>query len=120
MNKNEIMKNVLTPCYSGVLLKFYENNPYNEIAKTSGGIIVGGEGGKRYKSNETGEIEENIQMIAPAVVIAVGPDCKNVKVGEDVFCYRNIAHPLPYYKKGYYMLNEQNIHCRVTSPKKSI
>jgi len=104
----------LTPCNTGVTLKFYDENPYSVARKTTGGIIIGDEGNRRQRSNETGEMEEDIQMVACAKVIAVGPKCENVKVGEDVFCYKGIAQPIPFLQLGYYNISEQNIMCRVT------
>jgi hypothetical protein len=68
---------------------------------------------QRYKSNETGEMEENDEFVACAKVIAVGPKCENVKVGEDVFVIKHIANPVPIRKLGYYVISEPNILCRV-------
>jgi len=107
-----MIMNELIPCNTGVILKFYEENPYARV-QTSGGILIGDEGNRRQLSNSTGEMEEDIQMVACAKVIAVGPKCENVKVGEDVFCYKGIAQPIPFFKQGYYNISEQNIMCRV-------
>lgn len=115
MNVNDVE---LIPVNSGVLLKFYEDNPYKSIEKTSSGLIVGVESTQKYKSNETGEMEENTQVIICAKVIAVGPECKNVKVGEDVYVIKHFCNPIPFRKLGYYMLAEQNIMCRVASREK--
>ena len=52
-------------------------------------------------------------MVSCAKVIAVGPECKNVNVGEDVYCMRFRAIPVPFRKKGYYIMSEQNITCRI-------
>lgn len=103
----------IIPCNTNVVLEFYEENPYRTIETTDTGLILGIESTKRYKSNDTGEIEDSEEYIACAKVIAVGPDCKNVKVGEDVFAVKHIANPLPFRKKGYRVINEQNIICRI-------
>lgn len=103
----------IVPVNTGVLLQFYDENPYRMIETTETGLIVGIESTKRYKSNETGEIESNEEMVSCAKVIAVGPECKNVKVGEDVYCMRFRAIPVPFRKKGYYIMSEQNITCRI-------
>lgn len=103
----------LVPCNTSVILKFYEDNPYKQIERESNGLILGIESTKRYKSMETGEMEDTEEYIACAKVIAVGPGCKNVKVGEDVFCVKHLATPIPFRNKGYRALNEQNIICRI-------
>lgn len=103
----------IIPCNLSVLIKFYEDNPYRMVEKTSSGLIVGVESTKKHKSNETGEMENNEEVIACAKVIAVGPRCENVKVGEDVFVVKYIANPVPFRKKGYYMVSESNIMCRI-------
>ena len=46
-------------------------------------------------------MEENDEFVACAEVIAVGPKCENVKVGEDVFVIKHIANPCPFRKMGY-------------------
>jgi threonine dehydrogenase-like Zn-dependent dehydrogenase len=103
---------LLQPLNTGVLLKFYDENPYKYIDKTESGLIVGAESTKRYNSNETGEMEQNIHVIKCAKVIAVGPKCENVQIGEDVFVMMAHCVPVPFRKKGYYILHEQNITCR--------
>ncbi len=113
------MTNELVPVNTGVLLKFYDENPYKGVEKTNSGVIIGMDSTQRYRSNETGEMEENIQIVACAKVIAIGPKCENVKVGEDIYCARSLAIPVPYRKKGYYILSEQNITCRVPQQKET-
>lgn len=103
----------IIPCNLSVLVKFYDENPYRKVETMSTGLIVGIESTKKYKSNETGEMENNEEVIACAKVIAVGPKCENVKVGEDVFVVKYICNPVPFRKMGYYMVSESNILCRI-------
>jgi len=103
----------IIPCNTNVVLEFYEENPYRLVEVSDNGLILGIESTKRYKSNETGEMEDSEEYIACAKVIAVGPACRNVQVGEDVFAVKHIANPLPFRKKGYRVINEENIICRL-------
>lgn len=104
----------IVPCNMGVLIKFYEDNPYRAmLSTTKSGLIIGAQSTQRYKSNETGEMEENDEFVACAEVIAVGPKCENVKVGEDVFVIKHIANPVPIRKQSLYIISESNILCRV-------
>lgn len=115
LNKN--IKNINTnktkilPIYSNVVLKFYNDNPYRKIEATEAGVILGIGSTQKYKSNETGEMEDTGEYIACAKVIAVGPNCKHVKEGMDVFAVKGIATPLPYKDMDYYIINESNIIC---------
>lgn len=101
-------------CNSTVILKPYDRNPYRSIKTTASGIIYGLDGNELYLSHETGEMEEARLEVVCAEVIAVGPDCKNVKVGEDIYC-RNIITPVPFDNRGYYAISEQNIICRIVN-----
>ena len=103
----------IIPCNTGVLLKFYDDNPYRVLETTKSGLIVGMQSTQKYRSNETGEMEENDEVVACAKVIAVGPKCQNVEVGEDVYVVKHIAIPVPVRKLGYYILSESNILCRI-------
>lgn len=102
----------IVPCNTNVILKFYEENPYRKIETSESGLLLGVEA-KIHKSNETGEIESNQPCIVCAKVIAVGPDCRNVKVGEDVYVSTFTAAPIPFRNKNYKAVTEQNIICRM-------
>lgn len=104
---------IIIPCNTGVLIKFYDNNPYRAIEKTQSGLIVGMESTKMYKSNETGEMEFNDEVVSCAKVLAVGPKCQNVEEGDDVYVIRHVATPIPFRKKSLYVISEQNIICRI-------
>jgi len=107
----------IIPCNTGVLIKFYDKNPYRALEKTQSGLIVGMESTKMYKSNETGEMEFNNEVVSCAKVVGVGPKCQNVVEGDDVFVVRHIATPCPYRKMGLFIISEQNIMC-VLRPRK--
>ena len=107
----------IIPCNTGVLIKFYDKNPYRAVEKTQSGLIVGMESTKMYKSNETGEMEFNDEVVSCAKVIAVGSKCQNVEIGDDVYVIRHIANPLPFRKMQYDVINEQNIMVRIVKKK---
>ena len=103
----------IIPCNTGVLIKFYDKNPYRAVEKTQSGLIVGMESTKMHKSNETGEMELNDEVVSCAKVIAVGPKCQNLVGGEDVYVIRHIATPIPYKKMGLFVISEQNVICYI-------
>ena len=103
----------IIPINANVLIKPYLKNPYRYIETTESGLIVGIESSKTYKSNETGEIEQNNEVIKCGKVIAVGPACKNVEVGDDVFYTTYSEGKLPFRKKGYIVASETLLMCRI-------
>ena len=103
----------IVPTNANVLIKPYIRNPYRYIETTESGIIVGMESSKTYKSNETGEVEKNNDIVKCGQVINVGPDCKNVKVGDDVLFTAFDELVLPFRKKGYVMVSETRLICRL-------
>lgn len=115
---NNSLKNInndnveIVPCDSRVIVTFYESNPYRYVETTENGFILGLET-TTHKSNDSGEIEENIPGIVCAKVVAIGPECKNVTVGEDVFVYTPTSVPIPFRNKSYRAITEQNIICRM-------
>lgn len=101
------------PCNAALLVKPYDVNPYRKIDTTASGLIVGVESDKTYKSNETGEIEQNNQIVRCGKVIAVGPDAKNVNVGDDVYFTTYNMVPIPFRKQGLVVVSETLIMCRI-------
>ena len=106
------------PLNANVLIQPYIQNPYRYIETTASGLIVGVESSKTYKSNETGEIEQNTEVVKCGKVLAVGPACKNVKVGDDVFYTTYSEAKVPFRKKGYVIVGEGLLVCRITPKKK--
>lgn len=103
----------IIPTNANVLIKPYIRNPYRYIETTESGLIVGIESSKTYKSNETGEVEQNNEVIRCGKVIATGPLCKNVNVGDDVFFTTYSQAVVPFRKKGYVIVGEGLLMCRI-------
>lgn len=107
----------IIPTNANVLVQPYIRNPYRYIETTASGLIVGVESSKTYKSNETGEIEQNNEVIKCGKVLAVGPACKNVNVGDDVYYTTYSEAKLPFRKKGYVIVGEGLLICRIVKKK---
>ena len=103
----------IIPINNNVLIRPYIQNPYRYIETTASGLIVGVESSKTYKSNETGEIEQNNEVVKCGKVLAVGPACKNVNVGDDVYYTTYSEAKLPFRKKGYVIVGEGLLICRI-------
>lgn len=103
----------IIPTNANVLIQPYVRNPYRYIETTASGLIVGVESSKTYKSNETGEIEQNQEVVKCGKVLAIGPSCKNVEVGDDVFYTTYSEAKIPFRKKGFVIVGEGLLICRM-------
>ena len=85
-------------------------NPFQKIRKSESGFIydIGGRA-LEYKNKETGEIEEEQSGIITATVFAVGSECKWVKEGDIVMYTKPSQLPIPFYKQGFYHVNENRV-----------
>lgn len=105
MNGVEIM-----PMYGYALIKPFEQNPFQKIKTTKSGLITDlGGFAPTYKSNETGEIEEEQQFIKVGTVIEVGHKCEFLKPGDIVFYTIASECMIPFYKFGFVVVNENRI-----------
>lgn len=117
MNGVDMSEVDIIPVNNNVLIQPYLQNPYRYIETTASGLIVGVESSKTYKSNETGEIEQNNEVVKCGKVLAVGPACKNVNVGDDVYYTTYSEAKLPFRKKGYVIVGEGLLICRIVKKK---
>lgn len=100
-----------------VIFTKYERNPYRKSSKSKSGLILDtGYDAHEYEfSHETGQMERNDLGIICCNVVAVGPECKYVKPGEDIYL-RNVGiAPVPFGGQDYWAISEQNIICRVVN-----
>lgn len=105
MNGLEIM-----PMFGYVLIKPFEMNPFQQIKITESGIITDlGGMTPQYKSNETGEIEEEQQFIKVGSVVEVGHKCEFLKPGDVVFYTIASETMVPFFKQGLVVVNENRI-----------
>lgn len=105
MNGVEIM-----PMFGYALIKPFENNPFQKVQTSKTGIITDlGGFAPTYKSNETGEIEEEQQFIKVGTVIEVGHKCEFLQPGDVVFYTIASECMVPFYKQGFVVVNENRI-----------
>lgn len=94
---------------TGLLIKPFDENPFQAIKRE--GAIITDLGGMKptYKSRETGDWEEEEQFIHVGTVIDNGPACKWVREG-DIVMWRKVSEtPVPFYKQGLVLVAEQSI-----------
>ena len=99
----------IKPIYEGVLIKPYEENPFQRIHKE--GAIITDLGGMKptYKSNEDGQYHEEESFIRVGLVIDAGPTTKYLKEGDVVMWRRPSEVPVPFFKQNLVLVNEHSI-----------
>ena len=99
----------IMPGTSYLLIKPFDTNPFQEV-KVEGGIITDlGGMTPQYKSNETGEIEQEEQFIKVGTVIETGYECKFVKPGDVVFYTIASATMVPFFRQGFVTVAENRV-----------
>lgn len=100
----------IKPMFSRVLVKPFEQNPFQQIKVSESGLITDlGGMTPTYKSNDTGEWEEERQFIVTGTVIDVGPECKYLAEGDVIFYRVDTAVPVPFFKQGLVSLAENQV-----------
>lgn len=97
----------LIPFGNKIILMPYPTNPYRRVLQ--GSIIVEYDGG--FKNPDSGEWERQKTFVGCAQVIEVGPECKYLKIGDDVFYDTRTVYPVPFYSMGYVLTGESQILC---------
>ena len=105
MNGLEIM-----PVFNYMIIRPYDQNPYQKIKVSSTGLIYDLGGHKpEFKNRDNGEIEEEENFIMVGKVIEVGPETKYVREGDDVFFTKPSQTPIPFFKMGLVYLSELRV-----------
>ena len=99
----------IMPGTSYLLIKPFDTNPFQEV-KVEGGIITDlGGMTPEYKSNETGEIEQEKQFIRVGTVIETGYECKFVQPGDVVFWGIGSETMVPFFRQGFVTVAENRV-----------
>ena len=99
----------IMPLGSNLIVKLFEENPFQRIVK-QGSLIVDLGGQKpQYKNTDNGQIEEEENFVKVGVVQEVGPECKYVKPGDTVFTSKPSLVPIPFYKQNLHYLSEMRV-----------
>lgn len=99
----------IKPMHSRILIKPFEQNPFQRVTVKNGIITDLGGQAPTYFNTDNGQIEEEKEFIKTGVVIEVGPDCKYVKEGDVVFYRVDLQCPVPFFKQGLYTVTENNL-----------
>lgn len=109
----QIAKNVETieimPIGSNIIVKLFEENPFQRIVKQGSLIVDLGGQRPQYKNTDNGKIEEEENFIKVGVVQEVGPECKYIQPGDTIFTSKPSLVPIPFYKQNLHYLNENRV-----------
>ena len=109
---NDNVQNIeIMPLQSYILVKEFEENPFQRIVRDSKSGLIIDTGGlaPQYKNTDNGQIEEEEQFIKVGVVQEVGPECRYLKQGDAVFYPKNASIPVPFYKQKLIQVNETRV-----------
>jgi hypothetical protein len=100
----------IMPMFAYALIKPFEQNPFQQVKVSKSGLITDlGGYAPEYKSNETGEVEEEKQFIKVGTVIETGHKCEFLKPGDVVFYTIASECMVPFFKQGFVVVAEQTI-----------
>ena len=108
---NENMNSIeIKPMFARILVKPFEQNPFQKIKRSDSGIIIDiGGMAPTYKNSDTGEWEEEKQFIVTGTVVDCGPDVKYLNQGDVVFYRVDTSVPVPFFRQGLVSLAENQI-----------
>lgn len=97
------------PIYRYALIQPFDENPFQQIKRE--GSIITDLGGQKpiYKSQESGEWEEEESFVHVGTVMEVGTKCEYLKEGDVVMFPKTAEVPVPFYKQGLVIVDEQRI-----------
>jgi len=95
----------LIPMGAKVIILPYPSNPYKK--EVQGKIIIGYEG--NFNNPDSGEKDTLDVFVGCASIIEVGPECKYLQKGDDVFYDTRTVYPLPFMQQGYRVTVEPSI-----------
>jgi hypothetical protein len=104
LNKGDKISKILDgleikPSGVNLLVKPYLDNPYERVEVRESGIVLD-DGAANFKNPDSGEEEEQTVAILVGRVIEVGPECKWVKAGDDIYYHFGSVVPIPFFRQG--------------------
>lgn len=97
----------MLPMMNKIILQPYPVNPYRKIVE--GSLIVDYTGA--FKNPDSGEDDKLQELVGCAKIIEVGPECKYLKPGDDVYYDTRTVYPVPFMSMGYRLTSEPQILC---------
>jgi len=108
---DNIEKIEIMPIGNYVLVKEFAENPFQRIVRDSKSGLILDLGGQKpqYKNTDSGELEEEENIIRVGVIQQSGPECKWCREGDTIMYTKMSAVPVPFYRQGLQLVNEQRV-----------
>jgi len=103
----KLAKLEMIPIGNKIIILPYPRNPYKKILQ--GSIIIDYNG--EFKNPDSGEQDKQKEFVSCAKIIEIGPDCKHLKVDDDIYYLPNTAFPIPFLSLGYQLTTEPQVLC---------
>lgn len=99
----------MKPLYEGIIISPFVVNPFQQIKKVDGLIVDLGGKAPIYKSREDGAMHEEDPFIKVGKVMEIGTKCTYTKVGDIVMWRKPSETVIPFYRKGFVLVNEHSL-----------
>ena len=100
----------IMPIGNYLLVKQFDENPFQRIIRNDSGLIVDTGGmSPIFKNTDSGEWKQEEAFILVGVIQEVGPECKWCKPGDTIMYTKPSAVPVPFYKQGFILVNETRV-----------
>lgn len=93
-----------------ILVRPFSNNPFTRLKKLDNGFVIP-EFNPKYRSEDTGEIEEMERVSIFAIVMETSPEVPNIKKGDIVMYNRHEGVPIPFYNQGFEVVYKTHVRC---------
>lgn len=104
----------IKPIGNRILIKPFENNPFQRIKINKSGLITDlGGFAPEFKNTDNGKTEIAEQFIVTGAVQEIGPEVKWLLPGDVVFYRKDTVVPVPFFKTGFVMLAETQVMATV-------
>lgn len=103
------------PLFDKIHVTPFATNPFQKITKEGNIIVDMGGATPTFKSNDSGQIEEEEAYIICGTVVDVGPDVKYVQPGDAVFYIKPNEIDVPLYNTGLKCITERSVIAVINS-----
>lgn len=91
-----------------VLARLYDKNPYEQIKLTESGIMIPAYDGMEFSKEEGTKVKQDL-AVRYAEVLAVGPEVKYIKPGDDIIFRNHVQLPAPFLGQDLWVIGQSNI-----------
>ena len=107
-NKERAETLEIAPLGAYILVKLYDQNPYDTLKVSDSGLILPSFEGRVF-DKESGTEKTLDKVTEIAHVIEVGPDVTYVREGDDIMFRAGGQSPIPFLRQGFWVIHQNNV-----------